>query len=318
MKNEIIYSNLKIPRGKFPDIEIPQIVINSHKKGPVVWITASSHGDEVTGIVIIHKIIKLIKRKGCLKKGSLNLLPLMNPEGFEAGSREIPSTKEDLNRSFPGDKDGSLGEKMAYSIFSELKKTKPSFALDLHNDCKFSVPYILLDDIKGKIILKSEKIAKKSGLIIVSEKIKNEEEEKTFSYNLVKTGIPSFTLELGESKTTNEYNIKMGIQTIWNILSYLQMVKKSKIKDYDIPKEIKDKELIYSEKPLSSKKGIVRFIVKPGDIIGKGEKFAEIYDYYGKLQEELFAEERGIVLGSYSDNILIKPKSPLMAFGLIK
>lgn len=58
----------------------------------------------------------------------------MNPLGFETASRHITLSGEDLNRSFPGDKEGSLAGRIANQIFTKIKETKPFLVLDLHND----------------------------------------------------------------------------------------------------------------------------------------------------------------------------------------
>ena len=59
-------------------------------------------------------------------------------------------------------------------------------------------------------------------------------------------------------------------------------------------------------------------------VVAIGECGIDFYQYQSnnivdpKLQEELFAKEKSIVLGSYSDDLLILPRKPLIAFGIIK
>jgi predicted deacylase len=55
--------------------------------GPVVWLTACVHGDEVGGIVVIQELFKTVRKQ--LLKGSIYAFPLMNPLGFETASRDI-------------------------------------------------------------------------------------------------------------------------------------------------------------------------------------------------------------------------------------
>jgi predicted deacylase len=78
------------------------MVLESPSPGPVVWLTACVHGDEVGGLVIIPELFK--RRGKQLMRGALYAFPLMNPLGFETASRDIILSKEDLNRSFPGNK----------------------------------------------------------------------------------------------------------------------------------------------------------------------------------------------------------------------
>ena len=86
---------------------------------------------------------------------------------------------------------------------------------------------------------------------------------------------------------------------------------------YPLPKEMGDRALSYSSKPLSPTSGIVRFLKKPGEIVTKGEKIAKIYNEFGKKVETMYEQDNGIIIG-HADIALAFPGSPLMAFGNIK
>src|SRR5512139_998296 len=102
---------------------LPLMCATSENPGPVVWLTACSHGDEVSGIVVIQEVFRSIRRK--LIRGCVQAFPLMNPLGFESGMRHITMSGEDLNRSFPGNAHGTLGERIAHKIFDTITATKP-------------------------------------------------------------------------------------------------------------------------------------------------------------------------------------------------
>ena len=145
MPTQVRYSFVRILTGSdLSNRRLPFMLAESEVEGPIVWMTACGHGDEVGGIVIIQEIFKWIKRQG-LRRGKLMAFPLMNPMGFETASRQIIYSQEDLNRSFPGNPKGSLAERIAYKIFSAITQTRPSLILDLHNDWTLSIPYTLLD-----------------------------------------------------------------------------------------------------------------------------------------------------------------------------
>lgn len=120
----IRYSFLKILTGS--DLSwrrLPLMEMRSSKAGPVIWLTACAHGDEVGEIVIIQEIFKRLRRQG-LKRGTVYAFPLMNPLGFKTISRSIPFSEEDLNRSFPGREQGSLGERITARIYSKPLPTR--------------------------------------------------------------------------------------------------------------------------------------------------------------------------------------------------
>jgi predicted deacylase len=270
----------------------------------------------VTGIVTIQEVFKNIRRQHLLS-GSVYAFPLMNPIGFETASRNITLSKEDLNRSFPGDKSGSVAERIADRIFSTIKETNPTLVLDLHNDWMKSIPYALVDrnpsSAHGKAYEKTKNVAEKSGFLVVQEA---DEIPRSFSYSLLEHDIPALTIELGESYVVNEENVQYGVKSILSILAYLKMVERP---DEDFTFQAADarrgKILKFSFLPVSSASGIIRFLTQPGERVKKGQAVAKIYNAFGKLQDTLFCQNDGIVLG-HSDFSVAFPGAPVMAFGI--
>lgn len=295
---------------------LPLMAIESVNPGPVVWLTGCIHGDEVTGIVTIQEVFKTL-RKQHLLEGALYAFPLMNPIGFETASRNITLSKEDLNRSFPGDKSGSVAERIADKIFTTIRQTNPTLVLDLHNDWMKSIPYTLVDRNPGGAHKKAYeltlKVADKSGFPVVLD---TDDSSKSFSYSLLDSYIPALTIELGESYVVNEQNVEYGLKSILGILSHLEMLGEP-AEDFTLRTALPTGTgiLAFSSLPVSSASGIIRFLSHPGDIVGKGQPVAKIYNAFGKLQGTLLSQNDGIVLG-HSDFSVAFPGAPVMAFGV--
>ncbi|MBU3907191.1 MAG: succinylglutamate desuccinylase/aspartoacylase family protein [Nanoarchaeota archaeon] len=320
----ISYPAFKILTGSdLSSRKLPAISVASVHAGPKVWITACAHGDEVGGIVVVQEVLKRLK-KSPLIKGSVLAFPMMNPLGFENQSRNISPSEEDLNRKFPGDKNGSLAERISDKIFTTILDTKPDLVIDLHNDWRDSIPYTLIDFSPGAkckdTYEKVKSFSKRTGFVIITEQETDPDAEglkKTLSYSLIKKDIPAIVLELGEPNVVNENYVEDGVVSIWNLLVSLGMV--AKVEDpfnYKTPDFLKEKILNYSLSPTSSTSGIIRFYAKPGDIVKKGQIIAKIYNSYGELEESLLAVQDGIVLG-HSDSSVAFPGAPVMAFGII-
>lgn len=295
---------------------LPFMSAKSVNPGPVVWLTGCGHGDEVGGIVVIQEIFKRIRKKP-LKKGSLFAFPLMNPIGFETSSRNITPSKEDLNRSFPGNKNGSLAERIADRIFSTIIDTNPSLVLDLHNDWLKSIPYTIIDirpkQVNQELHAQIEKYGKISGFLLLSE---TEEVAHSLSHSLIAKNIPALTMELGESYVVNEKNIEYGVHSIMGILSEMEMVEKiSEPFQHPFPEPFRGKILKYSDMPLSSTSGIIRFLVKPGEHVKKGQAIARISNAFGKLQETIIAPEECVVIG-HSESAVAFPGMQIIASGM--
>jgi predicted deacylase len=293
------------------------------RPGPVVWLTACVHGDEVGGIVVVHEVLKRLRRRPLLI-GSLYAFPLMNPIGFESVSRTIGVSREDLNRSFPGNPLGSTAERIANLVFSRIRETDPALVLDLHNDWIKSIPYTLIDPYPGpkrrEVYEQVKHFARHSGFLVVNEQEEDttrEQLSRTLTGSLMLHDIPALTLELGEAYVVNEENVTYGVESVWSLLQTLDMVEPTSTpRAYQAPAAFRDKILRYSHQPYSATSGIVRFLVKPGDPTVPDQPIARIYNVFGKHQETLRARRAGVVLG-HADSSVAFPGMPLVAFGNI-
>ncbi len=290
------------------------MIMESIQPGPVLWLTGCMHGDEIGGTVVIHEIFKRLRKK--LTCGTVHAFPLMNPMGFETASRTIVLSKEDLNRSFPGNNKGTIAERIAYIIFSQIIQTHPALVLDLHNDWNKSVPYVLCDPFSGiqdrELRQRIKDFAHTSGLLLVED---SETIKKSLSFTILQKNIPALTLELGESLTINEKNIENGVNAIWNILMNLGMVPRDReYFHYPAHELVSNKILRYSLQPLSATSGIIHFLKKPGQIAYRGQKIARINNAFGKTTEIITTAADGVVLG-HSDYAVTFPGAPVMAFG---
>lgn len=311
------YSFKKIMTGSdLSRRRLPQMCATSENPGPVVWLTACSHGNEVSGIVVIQEIFKSIRRR--LTRGSIQAFPLMNPLGFESGLRHITMSGEDLNRSFPGSPSGSLGERIAHDIFDTIIRTEPDLVVDFHNDWIESIPYVLIDHDPGKqhsrAYRKAIRVAKQAGMCMI---VDVEELHASLSYNLLLRDIPAITFELGMPNIVSESYVTYGVEAIWNILADMDMIApRDKPFRYPLPPGYAHNKLLrYSDKPYGAKTGIIRFLAAPGDVVKTGQPLAKIVNAFGRRQETMTAVEDGIVLG-HSDSSVAFPGVPIMAFGI--
>lgn len=109
-------------------IEVPVYVFHGKKAGPILFITAAIHGDEINGVEIMRRLhhAPQIKRL----RGTLITIPVVNVYGFMLHSRYLPD-RRDLNRQFPGSEHGSMASKLAYQIMTEIVEHS-THGIDLH------------------------------------------------------------------------------------------------------------------------------------------------------------------------------------------
>jgi predicted deacylase len=108
---------------------IPVLLAKGDRPGPTVLILGGVHGDEYEGPSAIHQLFNELD-PGVLA-GTLIGLPVVNVAAWNARTRTSPIDGADLNRTFPGQPEGSSGA-LAEAIFD--KAVKPcDILLDLHS-----------------------------------------------------------------------------------------------------------------------------------------------------------------------------------------
>lgn len=96
-------------------------VIQNTKKKNILTIVCCQHGNEIFGLDVFNYFKKNIEHHPGLK------IILANEKAIFANKRFVET---DLNRSFPGKKDGSYEESLAHDLLLEIKQSK--YVLDIH------------------------------------------------------------------------------------------------------------------------------------------------------------------------------------------
>ncbi|MCB1730500.1 MAG: succinylglutamate desuccinylase/aspartoacylase family protein [Halieaceae bacterium] len=115
-------------------------VVHGAQAGPSLCITAGIHGDEINSVEIARRVFSSLEPEQL--RGSVILLPMINLSGIRSGERYM-ADRRDLNRLFPGRRDGSLSSIVARGVF-ELVTAHCRALIDLHTGsfARTNVPQI--------------------------------------------------------------------------------------------------------------------------------------------------------------------------------
>ena len=120
------------PLGYWP---IP-IAVLAGGKGPTVLLTAGVHGDEFEGPVALMKLIHGLDPARL--EGRLIVLPALNAPAVGAASRVSRLDGGNLNRAFPGSRDGGPTAMIAHLV-EEVLLPVCDAAIDIHSGGRASV-----------------------------------------------------------------------------------------------------------------------------------------------------------------------------------
>lgn len=296
---------------------LPFLVAQADNPGPIVWLTAAIHGDEVTGTAVIQSLFKRLE-KFPLYKGTLYAFPVLNIPGFETISHHDIYGGINLNRCFGGEEKGSTQEIQASLILNKILETKPHYVIDLHTDSQNSIAYTIVDyptNLKNpKTFEQSASLANNMGFYwaIDTKKTAGYSLHKCLTGRLITEGVPAITLELGGPLVVMEEFRKSGLESIWNFLHMLAMFNEKKpLLNREIPKTI----YTFSERIRTRSTGIIEYRVKPGEEIIKGQVLGKIRDVFGDTIEVIRSPIDGILF-SHEDQSVTFPGQTLFTLAV--
>lgn len=259
-------------------------VLNGKYEGPVIFVSAAIHGDELNGIEIIRRLM----RSSSLKKlrGTLIAIPIVNVLGVMQSSRYLPD-RRDLNRCFPGSKKGSLASRMAH-MFMDTVVSYCNYGIDLHTA---AIHRNNLSQIRANI--DSDEMQDLAMAFDVPVIINSSLNAGTLRTAAAKKKIPVITYETGEALRFDETGIRGGVNGVLNVLRHLDMLPKLKKKKSN-PDAVIAVQNRWVRAPES---GIFKTTLKLGTHVSKGQILGTISSPYEEKDTNIKSPHSGLIIG---------------------
>ena len=264
-------------------VQIPIHIRRAPETGPVVFVTAALHGDEINGTGAIRQLIQDPDFQ--LIRGAIIFAPVLNILGFDRHSRYLPD-RRDLNRAFPGMESGSLASRMAKTIFDEIV-ARCDFGIDLHTAAVRRTNY---PNVRGD--LKDEdvrRIAESFGCEIL---INGRGPRGSLRREATKAGCPTIVVEGGEVSKVEPGVVETLVRGTKNVLSHLEMLGEQHESSPDYQIRIEKSKWIRAERG-----GFLQFHVAPGDLVEKDQPIATNTTLLGHEHSVLTAPFHAVVIG---------------------
>ncbi len=269
-------------------VQMPVIVHRGKIPGPVMFLSAAMHGDEINSVEIVRRVLKLPALAELA--GTLLAVPVVNVLAFMQQSRYLPD-RRDLNRSFPGSETGSLAARLAHLFLKEVVG-KSDFGIDLHTGAihRPNLPQIRADLSNSD----NKRLAKAFGAPLFLD---SKPADGTLRAYTTAQGIPVILYEACEALRFDETAIRIGVQGVANVMTELQMLPRTGDTPVNSVTPIYAKSESWARAPIS---GILRSQVALGDAVKKAQVLAVIGNPFDDREELLLAPFSGIVIGRVS------------------
>lgn len=265
------------------EVSVPVRIVHGREDGPVVWLTAATHGDEVVGIEVIREVLTSLSPKTF--RGTLVAVPIVNVLGFMAGDRYLPD-RRDLNRSFPGSARGSLASRIAHLLMTEVIR-KGSVGMDLHTGAfgRTNLPQVRgdLDDPETRSLAEAF-----GAPVMYHAKLR----DGSLRAAAREVGCRVLLYEAGESWRMDDWAVAAGVAGVRRVLAALNMIDGA-----DAVPDGANQECRTSGWVRARNTGILMLDVDLGQHVSIGQRLGVLTDSFGKTVRLVRADRAGIVIG---------------------
>src|ERR1700736_5997707 len=285
---------LEVPAGVDAGTNIPVVVVNGAKPGPVLALVTGAHGTEYVSIIAVEKLIQALDAAQI--SGTVILLPLVNIQSFEQKVPHVnPVDNKSMNRFYPGKADGTQTERASFLITKQVID-RCDFLIDYHGgDLDESLrPYAYWaptgKEAQDRV---SKEMVLAFGLdhiIIWRERPVDLAATRYLDNTASVHGKASIVVEAGHAGTTETDDVALLVNGTLSTMRALKMLPGAA---HPIENPVWIQSLSDVTRP---EDGIFYPLVKRGAYVEAGMKLGYVTDFFGKTIFEARAPVAGVIL----------------------
>lgn len=265
-------------------VSLPVHVIHGRKPGPVMFVSAAVHGDEIVGVDIIRRVLQISSLNRLA--GTLLAIPIVNVFGFLNQSRYLPD-RRDLNRSFPGSERGSLAAQLADLFLNEVVR-RCEFGIDLHSAAqhRMNLPQIRISPDSSDRL---KDLARAFGAPIT---LASALRDGSLRAAAKAEGVETLLYEAGEALRFDDLPVRAGVRGIMSVLHQLRMLPGRAPERRAAPLEASETRWVRAPRG-----GLLRTFKTIGEAVEKGERIGIVADPFGDSEVDVLASATGLIIG---------------------
>jgi predicted deacylase len=274
--------------------EIPVTVINGTRSGPVLALVAGVHAVEYPPILALYRLKSIVDPRAL--RGTVVLVHIANLPSFKRRTIYYgPDDWKNLNRVFPGDPGGTMSQRVAAVLNTEVIG-RADVLIDMHcgdgNEALVPYSYWMISGDEA-FDGRTRDLALAFGLphIIIDDTRGHDLKDSRYCGNTaILRGKPAVTTEAGCLGRTDEESVALNVRGALSVLRHLGMIDGA-------PQPAADPVWIEKYEVVNSKwNGIWTPRVPMGGYVRVGQVVGTVTDYLGAWKEDVRAPFTGILL----------------------
>lgn len=271
-------------------LEHPAFVARGAADGPNLSLIAGVHGCEYSSIAAVTKVMGELDT-GDLA-GTITAVPVVSMESFRQRSPfVVPADGKNLNRSFPGSRDGSYTDVLARSIFEDVI-APADVLLDLHGGDQVEglEPFAIYE--ASPVEDRADAIAAAFNLpYVVREERRESGLGGLTTSAAAEAGIPGVIAEAGGRGLLEPEAVELLAGGVRNVLRRLEMLPGEP--SPPPPGQRRVGAFVWLR---SASEGWWDTAVAAGDEVAGGQVLGRVRNLWGDVLEEVVAPREGVIL----------------------
>lgn len=292
-RGAMVSGHVPVAAGVDSGTTIPITVVHGVRPGPVLAAIAGTHGYEYPPILALHRVRKVLDPSRL--SGTVILVHIANMPSFLGRTVYYsPTDGKNLNRVYPGTPSGTVSERIAHVITTEVID-RADYVVDMHggdgNEALRPYTYWMLSgDARIDSLTKGMVMAFGLDHIVIDRDRPRDRGASLYTSNTALTrGKAGITTETGQLGSDDRSWVDLAERGFWNLLRHVGMVEGGVERPRGIV-WLDEYEVLRS--PVA---GVFRPAVRDGYAIAEGGLLGVIEDFFGDPVQEVRAPFAGIV-----------------------
>ena len=273
-------------------VEIPLVLVNGPRPGPRVVITGGVHGGEFVGIDAATRLAGFLEPDDVT--GQVVICPVANqPAVYDGRLGKSPLDDVNINRVFPGHREGGPTERLAAWLFENVIAGADAYA-DLHSG---GIDQYLLDFVGYRVTSDDEQNAKIRGMahaVGYERAIFGTSPDGGNSHAAAnRQGVPAILIETGQLGDREPATVRRLLDGLYRLLHHLGVLEAPQ----DLaPVTVPPRDWIWTGEVESSVTGLWYPDAVTGDEVTEGQTIGRIIDPVDGTEHKVTATATGKII----------------------